>query len=30
VIGFSDAPLRLAIWCGGCVSVLAILFGHWA
>jgi dolichol-phosphate mannosyltransferase len=27
VLGFSDAPLRLAIWCGACVSVLAMLFG---
>jgi polyisoprenyl-phosphate glycosyltransferase len=26
-LSFSDAPLRLAIWCGLAVSVLAILYG---
>jgi glycosyltransferase involved in cell wall biosynthesis len=26
-IGFSDAPLRLAIWCGLAVSMLAIIYG---
>ena len=26
-LGFSDAPLRLAIWCGLGVSVLALLYG---
>jgi polyisoprenyl-phosphate glycosyltransferase len=29
-LGFSDAPLRLAIWCGGIVSCLALLYGGWA
>ena len=34
VVGFSDAPLRLAIWCGFAVSGLAALYalwvvGHW-
>jgi polyisoprenyl-phosphate glycosyltransferase len=28
-IGFSDAPLRLAIWCGLMVSGLAMLYGAW-
>lgn len=28
-LGFSDAPLRLAIWCGLFVSVLALLYGGW-
>jgi dolichol-phosphate mannosyltransferase len=27
VVGFSDAPLRLAIWCGLAVSGLALLYG---
>ena len=27
LLSFSDAPLRLAIWCGVCVSLVAILFG---
>lgn len=27
VVGFSDAPLRLAIWCGLAVSGMALLFG---
>ena len=26
-LSFSDAPLRLAIWCGSAVSVLAMLYG---
>jgi glycosyltransferase involved in cell wall biosynthesis len=26
-LGFSDAPLRLAIWCGLAVSALALLYG---
>jgi dolichol-phosphate mannosyltransferase len=26
-LSFSDAPLRLAIWCGLCVSLLAMLYG---
>jgi dolichol-phosphate mannosyltransferase len=26
-LSFSDAPLRLAIWCGLCVSMLAMLYG---
>jgi dolichol-phosphate mannosyltransferase len=35
VIGFSDAPLRLAIWCGFIVSAFAALYAayvlaHWA
>jgi glycosyltransferase involved in cell wall biosynthesis len=28
-LSFSDAPLRLAIWCGLAVSVLAILYGFY-
>jgi len=28
-LGFSDAPLRLAIWCGLVVSGLALLYGVW-
>ena len=28
-LGFSDAPLRLAIWCGLVVSGLALLYGGW-
>lgn len=28
-LGFSDAPLRLAIWCGLAVSSLAALYGGW-
>jgi dolichol-phosphate mannosyltransferase len=28
-LGFSDAPLRLAIWCGLAVSGLAVLYGGW-
>jgi glycosyltransferase involved in cell wall biosynthesis len=28
-LGFSDAPLRLAIWCGLTVSGLALLYGAW-
>ena len=28
-LGFSDAPLRLAIWCGLAVSALALLYGSW-
>jgi polyisoprenyl-phosphate glycosyltransferase len=28
-LGFSDAPLRLAIWCGLVVSSLALLYGGW-
>jgi len=28
-LGFSDAPLRLAIWCGLSVSGLALLYGAW-
>ena len=28
-LGFSDAPLRLAIWCGLSVSALALLYGGW-
>jgi polyisoprenyl-phosphate glycosyltransferase len=28
-IGFSDAPLRLAVWCGLIVSGLAMLYGAW-
>src|SRR5260370_14299801 len=28
-LGFSDAPLRLAIWCGLAVSGLALLYGGW-
>ncbi|HEY2418583.1 MAG TPA: glycosyltransferase family 2 protein, partial [Steroidobacteraceae bacterium] len=28
-LGFSDAPLRLAIWCGLLVSCLALLYGGW-
>jgi glycosyltransferase involved in cell wall biosynthesis len=28
-LGFSDAPLRLAIWCGLVVSCLALLYGGW-
>jgi polyisoprenyl-phosphate glycosyltransferase len=26
-LGYSDAPLRLAIWCGSAVSLLAMLYG---
>ncbi len=26
-LSFSDAPLRLAIWCGSAVSILAMLYG---
>ncbi|HEX5509897.1 MAG TPA: glycosyltransferase family 2 protein [Pseudolabrys sp.] len=26
-LGFSDAPLRLAVWCGLCVSAFALLYG---
>ena len=34
VVGFSEAPLRLAIWCGFAVSAFAALYalyvvGHW-
>jgi polyisoprenyl-phosphate glycosyltransferase len=28
-LGFSDAPLRAAIWCGLAVSCLALLYGGW-
>jgi polyisoprenyl-phosphate glycosyltransferase len=28
-LGFSEAPLRLAIWCGLSVSALALLYGGW-
>jgi polyisoprenyl-phosphate glycosyltransferase len=28
-LGFSDVPLRLAIWCGLTVSGLALLYGCW-
>lgn len=28
-LGFSDAPLRLAIWCGLLVSGLALCYGAW-
>ena len=28
-LGFSDVPLRLAIWCGLTVSGLAMLYGGW-
>jgi glycosyltransferase involved in cell wall biosynthesis len=28
-LGFSDAPLRLAIWCGLVVSSLALIYGGW-
>jgi polyisoprenyl-phosphate glycosyltransferase len=28
-LGFSDAPLRFAIWCGVLVSCLALLYGGW-
>jgi dolichol-phosphate mannosyltransferase len=28
-LGFSDVPLRLAIWCGLAVSGLALLYGGW-
>jgi len=28
-LGFSDAPLRFAIWCGLSVSALALLYGSW-
>jgi dolichol-phosphate mannosyltransferase len=28
-LGFSDTPLRLAIWCGVVVSCLALLYGGW-
>jgi polyisoprenyl-phosphate glycosyltransferase len=28
-LGFSDAPLRFAIWCGVLVSWLALLYGGW-
>jgi polyisoprenyl-phosphate glycosyltransferase len=28
-LGFSDVPLRLAIWCGLLVSGLALLYGGW-
>jgi dolichol-phosphate mannosyltransferase len=28
-LGFSDAPLRLAVWCGLVVSSLALLYGGW-
>ena len=28
-LGFSDTPLRLAIWCGLAVSGLAVLYGCW-
>jgi dolichol-phosphate mannosyltransferase len=28
-LGFSDAPLRLAVWCGLVVSGLALLYGGW-
>ncbi len=27
LVGFSDAPLRLALWLGACVSALAMLYG---
>jgi glycosyltransferase involved in cell wall biosynthesis len=29
VVSFSDAPLRLALWAGMAVSVLAMLYGCW-
>lgn len=34
IVGFSDVPLRLALWCGVAVSALALLYGmfviaHW-
>jgi len=29
VISFSDAPLRLALWAGMAISVLAMLYGCW-
>jgi polyisoprenyl-phosphate glycosyltransferase len=28
-LGFSDVPLRLAIWCGLAVSSLALIYGGW-
>jgi polyisoprenyl-phosphate glycosyltransferase len=28
-LGFSDAPLRIAIWCGLSVSALAVCYGGW-
>jgi hypothetical protein len=28
-LGFSDLPLRFAIWCGLTVSGLALLYGGW-
>jgi dolichol-phosphate mannosyltransferase len=27
MLGFTDAPLRLAVWCGDCISFIAMLFG---
>jgi glycosyltransferase involved in cell wall biosynthesis len=27
LVGFSDAPLRMALWLGACVSALAMLYG---
>ena len=30
VLGFSDVPLRMALWCGALVSVLAICYGVFA
>jgi dolichol-phosphate mannosyltransferase len=29
VLGFSDAPLRIALWCGTFVSLLALAIGLW-
>ena len=28
-VSFSDAPLRLALWMGACVSVIAMLYGFY-
>jgi dolichol-phosphate mannosyltransferase len=30
VVSFSDAPLKLAIWCGAAVSAFAVLYGVYA
>lgn len=30
VVSFSDAPLKLAIWCGAAVSAMAVLYGLYA
>jgi len=29
VVGFSDAPLRFAVWCGSAISLAALSYGGW-